>query len=206
MINYIEHVENSIESAMDGKTKLDGRTLGIQGMSSNKVRIFLNELLTLPDAKYLEIGVWKGSTLCSALFGNSPTYAVGIDNWSEMGGPKDAFRQISGGLGLKFEFYDGDCFALDKANFKHKFNIYLYDGRHEEIDQERALTHFFDCLEDEFIFICDDYNWQGVKDGTKKGFDKIPATIIKSWELPSVGNGDTNNWWNGVLVAYCKKK
>lgn len=40
MINYIEHVENSIESAMDGKTKLDGRTLGIQGMSSNKVRIF----------------------------------------------------------------------------------------------------------------------------------------------------------------------
>ena len=39
------------------------------------------------DARYSEVGVWKGSTLCSAIYGNK-VRALAADNWSGFGRSK----------------------------------------------------------------------------------------------------------------------
>jgi hypothetical protein len=49
-----------------------------------KQNIFYNNLLKLNDARYLEIGTWKGSTVSAAMYGNKANI-VCIDNWSEFG-------------------------------------------------------------------------------------------------------------------------
>jgi hypothetical protein len=159
----------------------------------------------MPNSKYLEIGVWKGSTFYSALYKNKPQYAVAIDNWSEFNGPKEDFAQTVKSLETQFEFFCGDCFKIDKALFKSRFNIYFYDGCHSEIAQEMALTYYYDALENEFIFICDDWNAPEAQTGTKKGIEKTGLKILNEWVLPARFNGDKENWWNGLYIIHASK-
>ena len=52
----------------------------------------------MKEARYLEIGTWKGSSICSAMCNNKMT-CVAIDNRSEFGGTKKEFL---------FQYYDID--------------------------------------------------------------------------------------------------
>ncbi len=73
-------VQTSIELAYQGSSSLTQQILNIDGMSSPKVRHFLNNLCSLPGTSYLEIG-WKGSTWISALYGNKATIQQ-ADDWN----------------------------------------------------------------------------------------------------------------------------
>ena len=64
----IAHVCMSIERAEKHLSRLYEDVLQIDGMSSAKVRHFLNNLCSKPNTHYLEIGVWKGSTFLASLF------------------------------------------------------------------------------------------------------------------------------------------
>jgi hypothetical protein len=79
---YTKRCEAALESALIEKTKLTDSELSLTGMSSTKNRILLNELVKKGD-RYLEIGVYRGSTFVAALYKNKPAYAVAIDNFSE---------------------------------------------------------------------------------------------------------------------------
>jgi hypothetical protein len=200
-------IEKAINDANNDNTKLNDKAFEIQGMSGRKNRIFLNSLLSLNNSRYLEIGVWKGSTMYSALFNNNVEYAVGIDNWSEFCGSKEEFVKNMSDIQNKFDFYDEDCFSLDKSKFKNKFNVYFYDGNHDEINQENALLYFYDCLDNEFIYICDDWDFDHVKTGTRSGLKKANIKIYNEWILGEPGvRSDTNGWWCGLYVAYCAKE
>jgi hypothetical protein len=202
----IEHVIRSINNAENHQSKLDQNVLNIDGMSSPKIRHFLNNIVDMPNAKYLEVGTWKGSTLCSALYNNSPNFAVAIDNFSEFSGPRAELRNnVSNYVRCNLTFYDQDCFKFDKSLLSDKVNIYLYDGNHSRESHERALTYFIDVLDDTFIYICDDWNFPEVPLGTQDAFDKLNLTIEKAWVLPANHNGDTKNWWNGFYVAVIRK-
>jgi len=92
--------------------KITNEIINIDGMSGTKTRHFYNNLLNTEDVRYLEIGTWKGSSVCSAMCGNKAT-VVCIDNWSEFGGPKAEFL-------INFEkfkgennatFIENDCFT-----------------------------------------------------------------------------------------------
>lgn len=203
---FIKKVEESIFCSENRQTKLTDKSFTIEGMSGVKNRIFLNSLLELDNSKYLEIGTWKGSTFYSALCKNQPTYAVAIDNWSLFGGPNKEFFQNLSDVNVEFDFYDADCFNIDKSLFKHKFNIYFYDGEHEEQDQRKALTYYVDCLEDQFIYICDDWNFQKVQNGTFSGLEQANIKVHKEWVLGNMSvHADSQNWWNCLYVAVCSK-
>jgi len=59
--------------------------LQMSGMSGSKTRHFYNNLCSFPDITYLEIGTWKGSTVCSAICNNIST-VVCIDNFNKYKG------------------------------------------------------------------------------------------------------------------------
>lgn len=205
----IEHVKKSIENAKNGVSRLDDSVLSIDGMSSSKVRHLLNNLCSLPSTSYLEIGVWKGSTLVSALFGNSSTisYSVAVDNWSELGGPKMAFMQNLARLLPKksIHFYDQDCFSINKAIFKYPVTTYFYDGEHDHNSQYKAFMYFNDIFADVFIALVDDWNWESVHTGTRKAFNELGYQILFEQELPSYCINDKDNWWNGLYVGVIRK-
>ena len=62
-------------------TKISDEIKFMSGMSGKKYRYLINNLISFTsNARYLEIGCWAGSTVCSALYGNQAK-AVCIDNW-----------------------------------------------------------------------------------------------------------------------------
>ena len=207
---YISRCEKAIQNANSLTTKLSDVELSIQGMSSTKNRIFLNELLAQDsnNVNYLEIGTWLGSTFISALYNNKLKSAIAIDNFSQFDGTMSGFTtNCARSLLQNFRFINSDCFGLsaeDKATIKD-VNVYFYDGDHTHEDQRKALTYYIDVLQDVFIFIVDDWNHEPARTGTRTGLSETNLTVHKEWELPANYNGDRENWWNGLYVAVCEK-
>lgn len=206
----INHIKNSIEKAQKGVSKLNSDILTIPGMSSHKVRHFLNNLCSLENAHYLEIGVWQGSTFISALHQNTDTLAsaIAIDNWSEFNGPKNNFLSNTAKFLPKktFLFVDHDCFTVDTQVFSNKVDIYFYDGNHSTESQKNAFIYFNDILADTFITVVDDWNAPEAPQGTKEAFKQLNYEVVYEVALPARFNGDTENWWNGLYVALIRKK
>ena len=87
---FIRHIEQCLNDAENLKSKLSDEVLEIEGMAGYKTRHFYNNICSMPNTVYLEIGCFKGSSLCSAMYKNS-IQCVAIDNWSLWEGPKDEF-------------------------------------------------------------------------------------------------------------------
>jgi hypothetical protein len=81
---YQNLIERAILNAENHHSKITDEIIRMDGMSGTKTRHFYNNLLDSEDARYLEIGTWKGSSVCSAMCGNK-AQVLCIDNWSEFG-------------------------------------------------------------------------------------------------------------------------
>jgi len=214
-LSLIKHVEESIQKANSLDSKLNESILNLEGMSSAKVRHFLNNLCSLPEARYLEIGVYHGSTFISALYKNNLLDAIAIDNWSEFGFHKFDFLNNTNNYlpENSFRFHEGDCFALDlKALFTHPITIYFYDGNHSLESHKQAFTYFDKILDDIFIAVVDDWNWgppyadgPDVQHGTKQAFEELGYIVLFERALPAHCHPDKENWWNGLYVAVIQK-
>jgi hypothetical protein len=213
---YIDLIENSL---LKKNIKLPDWILEMDGMSGKKYRYFINNLIESlsEDARYLEVGCWKGSTSCSAIY-NNKVKAYCIDNWSEFGGPKNIFcdniQKCSDNCDdIEIVFEEND---FKKVNYTQieKYNVYLFDGPHEEQDQYDGLVHAYSALDNEFIFICDDWNWEKVRTGTMRAIEKTNLEVIFSIEIrttidnsyPLEGNTKENSdWHNGYYISVLKK-
>lgn len=209
---YKNHVEKSLEDAENYKSKITDEIINLVGYTGYKTRHFYNNIVNIEDARYLEIGSWKGSSICSVMC-NNKAKVVCIDNWSEFGGPKEEFL-------INFEkfkgendalFIEADSFNLDISTLP-KFNIYMYDGCHTFDDQSMALTYYYDCLDDIFIFIVDDWNWQFIRDGTQDGIEKCNLKVLYqkeirlTWDDSHTPESEAKtNWWNGMSVFILQK-
>jgi hypothetical protein len=204
---YISHINQAFFNADNYISKINQDILQLDGMSGRKTRHFYNNLLNIDDARYLEIGTWKGSSLCSALFNNS-VEAICIDNWSEFGGPKEEFLNNLQKFNLtdKVKYIEADSFSIDVTKLP-KFNIYLYDGDHSSTAQRMALTYYYPCLDDIFIFIVDDWNWPEVREGTMNAINELKLKIVYQKEIRLTFDNKHSplslameTWWNGICV------
>jgi hypothetical protein len=209
---YKNIIINAFENAENNKSKITNEIISMDGMTGTKTRHFYNNLLNFNDARYLEVGTWKGSSVCSAMCDNS-ALVICIDNWSEFGGPKEEFienfNKYKGKNNAKF--IECDCFQIDIDSFP-KFNIYLYDGNHSAISHYLALEHYLNCLDDIFIFIVDDWNWQHVRDGTKTAIKHLNLKILFEIEKRLTHDNShtpeplaSQTWHNGIYVAILQK-
>lgn len=200
----IDHVERSLSFAGIGVSGLSSQVLQIEGMSSPKVRHLLNNLGSLPGTNYLEVGLWKGSTWISTLYGNDDTInsAIGIDSWDEIA-PISFYENwqqfISNSRG---QLYEVNCFNIDKGVFKKPVNLFFYDA---EFDINKALTFFDDVLDDAFILLVDDWNFQQVQETTRQGIQDLGYNVLLEYILPAQTIGDLDLWWNGLYLAVIRK-
>jgi len=210
---YQSHIKSAFKNAENNISKITSDIIGMEGMTGTKTRHFYNNLLNIEDARYLEIGTWKGSSVCSAMCGNKAK-VICIDNWSEFGGPKDEF--LTNFEKFKGEneasFIESDCYKVDVSTLP-KFNIYMYDGNHTNDSHYKALMHYYDCLDDLFIFIVDDWNWQDVRDGTVNSIEKLNLKVLYEKEIRLTWDNSHsphplagNTWWNGIYVAILQKQ
>jgi hypothetical protein len=187
----------------------------IAGMSGKRYRRFINQLVgSVNDARYLEVGSWAGSTLCSAIHGNK-VWAVAIDNWSQFGGPKDAFIANVHRFktaGSEVIFIESDFRKVDYRQMQRGFNIYLFDGPHTRQDQYDGLAMALPALDDRFVFIVDDWNWKPVRTGTKEAIEKCRLKVLYAAEVRTTLDethtpvaGGKSDWHNGYFISVLEK-
>ncbi len=206
MSDLVKQIESSLVNTNSLSSKITKEILDMQGMTGIKTRHFYNNLCSFKDARYFEIGVWAGSSICSAMCNNAMS-CLCVDNWSEFGGPKELFLPM-------FNKYKGDnnaafieanCWDLDSVEIgkRFKFNIYLYDGTHSKSCSYKALNHFLPCLEKEFIYLIDDWNLPKVVSGTNESIKDNKLEIIYKKEIftgAKNGVGIGYDWWNGLGI------
>jgi len=204
-INLKNHVESALREAKVGRSRITQEIVSMEGMTGTKTRHFYNNLLTLKDARYLEIGTWKGSSVCSAIYGNNANI-ICIDNFCTFGGPKlDFLNNLSKFKGNnEVKFIESDCFKVDVASLP-KFNIYLFDGEHTYEDQYNALAYYYNCLDDIFIYIADDWNYETVRKGTQDAITNLKLNVLYEKEIFTEYNGVNDGWWNGMGIMILKK-
>jgi len=222
-MNYIEHVKRSISQATAEKSKLDGDVLKIPGMSSKKSRHLLNNLCNFPEAVYLEIGSWKGSTIISAAFRN-PGKFYAMDHFKKnfkVENPKTEFyrNKVSFKSDADFKFFECDSWKFDLSKISEKVNVYFYDGDHSPEGTEKAFTYYDPVFADQFIMIMDDWNRRHIREATEKALEKYDVLFSEFLRTPRGRNDDhgesgfgsmdgrtQETWWNGLYVTVLEKK
>lgn len=203
-----------VDSAFDRALALDGKlsdtVLQMQGMSGRNYRTFINNLInSMPDARYLEIGSWAGSTACSAIESNR-LKIVCIDNWAEFGGPRETFHaNVRACLSdrVDFQFIESDFRAVDYSKLG-PFNIYLFDGPHEQKDQFDGVALVKRALDPVFIFIVDDWNHPPARTGTLLALSQLGMRVVYSIEVRTTQDNthpqiaqQNSDWHNGYFIA-----
>lgn len=182
----------------------------IDGMSGQSFRALLNLLFSNTNKSYLEIGTWKGSTFCSAIYGNA-IEAMCIDNWSEFGSPaQNAIRNIS-----KRTNESSSISILNrdfrKVPFSHlmenKLDVYFFDGPHSQEDHYDAIAVISSLKFSNLLYIVDDWNWNNVRQGTLRGLEFLGIRIVGKIEIFTSTKtlGRQSRWHNGYAFFILEK-
>lgn len=213
---YIELVLNSIELASRHESNFNEERYYIAGLSSNKVRHFLNNLCSHGDAIYLELGCYTGSTFYAATQNNNVA-AYAVDNFKETeiapfrddvflpksSNPAAEFLQYF--KSPKWSFVNKDVLELDTTDIKTKPNIIFYDAGHEYYEQTKNLEVIKDLVADKFILVLDDANFDGVVESANDFAKNNNLNILLSRKLLTTIVEDENSWWNGLYIMVLEK-
>jgi len=226
--SYSKNLKISLFKSLAMDTKLPDEIKFMSGMSGRKYRYLINNLISLIDnPRYLEIGCWAGSTVCSALYGNKAK-AVCIDNWlkfetedhvKRVYNTKDQKKEFE--LNTKkiitekidFKFIESDFRKVDYNNLG-KFNVYCYDALHDKKSQYDGISIVQQALDETYILIIDDWNWTEVREGTLEVIKDLKINILSKIEIKTTQNnampklllGQFSEWHNGYFIAVCSKK
>jgi len=212
-MDKITALKLAIENADRLKSDLPNEQYDVPALTSLRIRHMLNSIGKL-GTQYLEVGVHKGGTFTASVSNNSNLKEiVAVDSFEsdkENENDKAQPQFIYWANKLKspesnFTLIVSDSFQVDLNLLPKGIDIYLYDGDHSEKYQRKALTYFKDNLADEFIFLCDDFDWDEVQQGTRKGIEDAGYMILFEQYMASKGSHDNDSWWNGFYVALLKK-
>ncbi|MEM2900400.1 MAG: class I SAM-dependent methyltransferase [Thermoplasmata archaeon] len=187
----------------DSVTKKNLRNLcRIPKMSTFAIGAMINKGVSLmnPNECFLNIGVWNGFTFLSGLVNNEDKTCIGVDNFSQFGGPRDAFlKRFNKYKSPSHHFFDMDYEEYFKKEHKGKIGFYIYDGGHAYKDQLQGLEVAEPYFSDNCIILVDDINWKEPYEATlefaKKSKNKYAIILEKRTKCnchPTL--------WNGIML------
>ena len=217
---YTQRCLDAIDNALSFKSNFVSEGYEIQGITSNRVRHFLNNLCSHDDAVYLELGTLMGSTFFAATMGNS-IENIGVDDfsdaeckpmtnnihWSEVGNAFEEFqRYFKKYENGKSTFLKSDIVDLTKVAFEGKNpNVVFYDANHDYVQQLNALNHIAPFLADKFILVIDDANFDGVIESAIQFVKDNNYDLYFERKILSKIIENPTHWWNGLFVMVLEK-
>jgi hypothetical protein len=214
---YVNLVLNAIDNSATKSSNFNEESFDIDGLSSHRVRHLLNSICSSEGIKYLEIGSYLGSTFCAAIQNNTLD-AYAVDTWetAELQ-PYENERTIESASIEKFKdnakLYKGhskvrlintDCVNLVPEDFHSKVNFVFYDGNHEYLAQLNALEVIKNLVENTFILILDDANFEGVVESADEFVRRNNYEILFERKLLNQIESD-RMWWNGLYILILSK-
>lgn len=217
---YIEHLEKSLIDSGKNLSSFNELDYNIEGLSSSRVRHFLNNVCSIKDARYLEIGAYAGSTFFAAVMNNN-VYSYAVDSyeissiaparldleWKGYSKPKYEF--IANAMKYKPKSYkhiDKPINLLDNNDIDQSVNIIFYDADHKYQPQKDSLKSLLKFADDTFILIVDDANFDGVVKSVKDFISETNLNILYERQLLTTQYEDSSSWWNGLYITVLSKK
>ena len=153
-----------------------------------------------PGEAFVNVGVWNGFTFLAGVSGNPDQVCIGVDNFSQFGGPKEAFRsRFEQFRSARHRFYDMDYKDYFASTHKEPIGFYLYDGEHSYQNQFDALRLAEPFFASGAVIMVDDTNdpepRQATLDfvrGNKNRYETILDVKTHENQHPT--------WWNGVML------
>ena len=218
--DYTQRVLKAIDDGNTQTSNFEPEGYSIQGLSSNRIRHFLNSLCSHDDAVYLELGTYTGSTFFAATM-NNKAKCIGVDDfsepnvkpivdrgmWTECGNPYDTFVN-------NWQKYENGNAAFVKASVDElteedfggsKVNILFYDANHDMMVQMNNLNHLLPFLDEKFILIVDDANFDGVVEGAVSWAQENNLKCYLERKILSSVIESPVHWWNGIHVMVLEK-
>lgn len=152
------------------------------------------------DEMFVNVGVWFGFTLLSGIVGNGDKLCVGIDNFSEFGGPKKQFLEnFSKFSSPNHQFYDMNYSEYLEEKHSAPIGFYIYDGPHDYDNQLKGLRLAERFFSDQCVVLVDDTNWEEPREAT---LDFIASSKVKYEILLDVKTVQNCHptYWNGLIL------
>ena len=169
-------------------------TLAIAALISRSVEAISNH-----DC-FVNVGVWHGFSFLSSLITNPEKTCIGVDNFSEFGGPKDRFLGRFTRLKTANHFaYDMDYIDYFRQIHSRPIGLYFYDGNHSYKNQYEGLKVAEPFFSHNCVILVDDTNWAEPYQAT---FDFVKASKNSYRTLLDVKTRHNCHptFWNGILV------
>lgn len=194
-INTESDIECSIREALED-------LLEVPRMSSLAIALLLNCAVRnlREDECFLNVGVWHGFSLFAAMIANETKRCIGVDNFSQFGGPRHCFFEYFKRYAApRHEFYDSDYMTYLTTARSLKLGVYFYDGPHSYQEQLNALHaaepyYAKDCL----IFV-DDVNWQEPRLAIDDFLTSRETQYQKVFDVSTAHNCHPT-YWNGLII------
>jgi hypothetical protein len=112
---------------------------------------------------------------------------------------------------IEFDVIESDFRSVDYRRIG-RFNIFLFDGPHEERDQYDGIMLAQPALDDHLTLIVDDWNWRQVRLGTFRAIVDGGWSVEASIEIRTTRDntspkveGKESEWHNGYFLAVLRK-
>jgi predicted O-methyltransferase YrrM len=155
---------------------------------------------------YLEVGTFKGRSLCGTLLDAPDRTYVAVENFQEFGMVAGSARaELAGHLdryaaGRTLALHDADCFALlaRAGAIPEPVGVYFYDGGHTAMAHYLALGVVEPLLADEALVLVDDATWPVVAAATQRYLSRHPGwSVVRDIRA---GRDHDPVWANGMLL------
>jgi hypothetical protein len=175
-------------------TNVDGMSTAANCYLINEICKSLNE-----NQLYLNIGVWNGLTYFAGLI-NTNCKAIGVDNFSQFGGPRNNFlKHYENFKRLGSQFYDKDYINYFKTH-TDKIDFYFYDGHHSYDNQYQAIIKVAPFLKKDSLVLVDDTNNEEPRNATFNALKDLNLKYDIWCDIKTAQNGHPT-YWNGLLLC-----
>ena len=171
-------------------------------MSTFAIGAMINRAVTQmdPGHAFVNVGVWHGFTLLAGMAGNADRRCIGVDNFSEFGGPREEFlARFNQARSPHHEFHDMDYQRYFADVHAGPIGFYIYDGEHSYANQLRGLEVAEPFLAPGCIVLVDDTNDDQPHRATLDFMAKHGNQYRVLTDRRTACNGHPT-LWNGVTV------
>jgi hypothetical protein len=222
-----EFVKACLNMADAEKSKLTDSERELYGQSSIKLKTFLNNVCSKDNTRYLELGVYRGSTIVSSMYGNNSLQALGIENFKydkkepkyfmEEGWPNMKSQMYD--VFQKYQFVDDvntDNLKIIESDFQDvswssqaKFDVIFMDI--DPITPEIYDSFFkkvFNAFSRHCIVIFSNYSSEEVAPLLEEKVEQYSDRVVTEFKFQRIssGNADSFGYFSGIAIYGFRKK
>lgn len=152
------------------------------------------------DLCFLNVGVWHGFSFLSGIHNNNTKKCIGVDNFSQFGGPKHEFYQRFTYLkSPEHHFFESDYKTYFSEIHRDMIGFYIYDGEHDYNNQLQGLKVAEPFFADGCIILVDDTNSEDPKQATMEFISNSKNSYRILLDVETLFNMHPT-FWNGIMV------